>query len=96
MGSDPAPFFADIFLFFYESSWLKSSKNSNYGVPRKFGNIFRFNDDLIAINDGNELENHYNEIYPSELVLTETTFLDLNLCINKGQIQTSIYDKRNS
>ena len=24
---------------------------------------------LIAINDGNEFENHYNEIYPPELIL---------------------------
>ena len=78
-------------------------KTTNYGVARKFGNIFRFIDDLIAINDGNEFENHYNEIDPSELILkkentshTETTFLDLHLCINKVQIQTSLYDKRNS
>ena len=103
LGSDPAPFFANLFLFFYESRWLKSIKNSNYGVARKFGNIFRFIDDLIAINDGNEFENHYNEIYSSELILekentshTETTFLDLHLCINEGQIQTSLFDKRNS
>ena len=102
MGSDPAPFFANLFLFFYESRWLKSIKNTNYGVPRKFGNIFRFIDDLIAINDGNEFENHYNEIYPSELILkkentshTETTFLDLHLSINEVQIQLSLYDKRN-
>ena len=103
MGSDSASFFANLFLFFYESRWLKSIKNTNYGVARKFGNIFRFIDDLIAINDGNEFENHYNEIDPSELILkkentshTETTFLDLHLCINKSQIQISLYDKRNS
>ena len=69
----------------------------------EFGNIFRFIDDLIAINYGKNFENHYNEIYPSKLILqkkntshTETTFLDLHLCINKSQIQTSLYDKRNS
>ena len=90
-------------MFFYESRWLKSIKNSNYRVVRKFGNIFSFIDDLIAINDGNQFENHYNEIYSSELILkkentshTETTFLDLHLCINEGQIQTTLYDKRNS
>ena len=95
MGSDPAPFFDNLFLFFYESRWLKSIKNTNYGVPRKFGNIFRFIDDLIAINDGNEFENHYNEIYPSELILKkentshiETTFQDPDFCIR--------YDKWNS
>ena len=103
MESDPALFFANPFLFFYKSRWLKSIENSNYGVARTFGNIFWFTDDLIAINDGNEFENHYNEIYPSELILkkentshTETTSLDLHVCINEGQFQTSLYDKRNS
>ena len=91
MGSDSASFFANLFLFFYESRWLKSIKNTNYGVARKFGNIFRFIDDLIAINDGNEFENHYNEIYLYKLILkkgktshTETTFLHFHLCINEG------------
>ena len=69
MGSDPASFFANLFLYFYESGWLKSIKDTNYGFTRKFGNIFRFTDDLIAMNDGNEFENHYNEIYPSKLIL---------------------------
>ena len=94
MGSDPLPFFANLFLFFCESRRLKSIKNTNYGVARKFGNIFRFTDDLIAINDGNKFENHYNEIYPFKLILkkenishTESTFLDLHLCINEGEIQ---------
>ena len=92
MGSDPAPYFANCFLFFYESRWLKSIKNTNYGVARKFGNIFRFTNNLNAINDRNEFENHYNEIYPPELILkeentshTETTFLDLHIYINEGQ-----------
>ena len=88
MRSDTAPFFANLFLFFYESN---PKKNSNYGAARKFGNIFRFIDDLIAINDGNEFENHYNEIYLYKLILkkgktshTETTFLHFHLCINEG------------
>ena len=103
MGSDLATFFANPFFFFYESRWLKSIKNINYGVVRRFGIIFRFIDDLIAINDGNEFENHYYEIYPSELILKkentshmQNIFLDFHLCINEGQIQTSLYDKRNS
>ena len=82
---------------------LSPIKNTKYGIARKFGNIFRFIDDFIATNDGNEFENHYNKIYPPELILKkentlhrETTFLDLYLCINEGQIQTSLYDKRNS
>ena len=89
--------------FFYESRWLKSIKNTNYGVARKFSNIFRFIDDLMAINNGNEFENHCSETYPPELILkkentshTETSFLDPHLCTNEGKIQTSSYDKRNS
>ena len=35
LGSDSPPFFAYLFLFFYESRWLKSIKNTNYGVVRK-------------------------------------------------------------
>ena len=56
MGSDSAPFFANLFLFFYESRWLKSIKNTNYRVARKFGNIVRFIDDLIAINEEKNLK----------------------------------------
>ena len=103
MGSDPVPFFANHFLFFYKSRWSKYIKNSNYDVARKFGNFFRFIDNLIAINDGNVFENHNNEIYPSERNLKkentshrETTFLNLHLRINEGQIQTSLCRKRNS
>ena len=59
MGSDPAPFFANLFLFHYESMWLKSIKNREYGKARIFGNVFRFIDDLIAINDGGEFENNF-------------------------------------
>ena len=33
------------------------------GLQENLVIFFRFIDDLIAINDGNELENHYNEIY---------------------------------
>ena len=32
MESDREPFFANHFLFFYESRWLKFIKNTNYGV----------------------------------------------------------------
>ena len=56
---------------------MKSLSNANYD------NIFRFIDDLNAINDRNEFNNHYNEIFPLELILkkentshTETAFLN--------------------
>ena len=89
MGSDPAPFFANLFLYHYESSWLKGIKKTNNSVARKFGNVFRYIDDLLALNDGLSFESYYREIYPEELQLTkenitndETNFLDFNIKIN--------------
>ena len=64
MGSDPAPFFANLFLYFYESKWLRKLQRSDLRRARRFSNIFRFIDDLIAINDGEEFETCFKEIYP--------------------------------
>ena len=50
MGSDPAPFMANLFLYYYESQFIKCRREKNKGVY-KFGNIFRFIDDLNIIND---------------------------------------------
>ena len=66
---DLAPVFACLFLLFYKSKWVKFIKNTNNEVARKFGNNFRFIDDLIAKFYGNEFESHYYEIYPLELIL---------------------------
>ena len=54
--SDPAPYFANLFLYRFESRWLNRMKKENPVLARKFGRIFRYIDDLLAINDGNEFE----------------------------------------
>ena len=54
MGSDPAPFFANLFLYFYESKWINELKKNDLIKARKLCNIFRFIDDLYSINDGGE------------------------------------------
>ena len=84
MGSDPAPFFANLFLYHYESTWLKKVQKTNNTLARKFGNVFRYIDDLLALNDGKSFESYYHQIYPEELQLNkeneddnETNFLDL-------------------
>ena len=46
MQPDPALFFVNLFLLFYESKWLKTIKNTNYEVARILGNTFRFIDDF--------------------------------------------------
>ena len=82
MGSEPAPFFATLILFLYQSKWLESIKNANYSIAKKFDIIFILIDDLIAINDGNDFKSHYSKTYQPEIVLktkntspTETTFI---------------------
>ena len=103
MGSDPAPYFANLFLYRYESRWLTRMKKENYVLARKFGNVFRYIDDLIAINDSNEFEKYFSEIYPDELELkkenainTDTNFLELNISISNSTFQTKLYDKRDA
>ena len=51
MGSDPAPFMANIFLFYYEDKFMISLKFSNIARARRFSYIYRFIDDLNSIND---------------------------------------------
>ena len=101
MGGDPAPFWANLFLFFYEFKWVKKMKQSNNVLARKFTNTFRFIDDLIAINDNGMFEQYHQEIYPKELVLKKEnedeqkcTFLDIEIKIEENKFKTKLYDKR--
>ena len=103
MGSDPAPFFANLFLYFYESKWLKELKRIDLSRARRFGNTFRFIDDLTAINDGGEFERCFRDIYPSELKLKkenvgslDATFLDLELSITDRKFNIKLFDKRDA
>ena len=67
MGSDPAPFFANLFLFHYKSEWIGKMKNIDHiDCARRFGHIYRFMNDLIAMNGSNESEKSLKEIYPAE------------------------------
>ena len=102
MGSDPAPFFANLFLYYYESRWMNELKKKDLIRARKLCNIFRFIDDLNAINDdAGEFEKHFQDIYPEELELGKenssnliASFLDLDLKIKDGRFQVGLFDKR--
>ena len=101
MGSDPAPAFANLFLYHYESTWLDSIKKSNNILARKFGQVFRYIDDLLTLNDGNSFESHFKDIYPEELQLNKenadsssTNFLDLHIQIINQIFTTELFDKR--
>ena len=101
MGSDPAPFFANLFLFHYESRWVKINSRNNYAVTKKLFNVFRYIDDLLSLNDNGVFSNVWKEIYPPELMLNKendsdlsASFLDLEITINNNQFEYKLFDKR--
>ena len=100
MGVDPAPFFANLFLFYYESEWIKSKFKTNPEIVRFFFYIFRFIDDLINLNGQNNFDRFYREIYPKELELKrenvdikEGSFLDLFISISNDKFVTKLMIK---
>ena len=103
MGSDPAPFFANLFLYFYERKWILDLKKKDLAKARKFGSVFRFIDDLNVMNDDGIFEKHYREIYPPEMELSkenvgheQASFLDLDIKIVDNKFSLGLYDKRDA
>ena len=103
MGSDPAPFFANLFLHFNERKWMNELKKNDLLKARKLCNTFRFIDDLNSINDGREFENNFSKIYPEELQLSnentdkhEASYLDLDIKIKDEMFHSGLFDKRDS
>ena len=91
MGTNCAPFVADLFLFCYERDFMKDLSSDNQAdVIKAFNSTSRYLDDLLNI-DNPYFEEMVNQIYPSELQLnkvntsdTEAPFLDLHLSISNG------------
>ena len=67
MGSDPAPFFANLSRAHKEADWLKAQRKLGIINVRKINTSFLFNDDLLSLNDDRTFEKHYKDIYPTEL-----------------------------
>ena len=39
MGSDPAPFIANLFLYYYENKWIPKMKKSNLNMQDYLGRL---------------------------------------------------------
>ena len=100
MGTDAAPYLANLFLYSYEFSFLEKH-NNNPVICRKLSRCFRYIDDLLYVGDPNYFSSVASEIYPPELTLNRennfsdrATFLDLDINISNGRFVTKLYDKR--
>ena len=69
MGSDPAPFIANLFLYLYENPFMNKHQKEYLRRARKLCHVFRFIDDLIALNDDDEFLRCDAEIYHKEMEL---------------------------
>ena len=100
MGIDPAPFWANLYLHFYEHEFITGLMSSDKRRARKFINAFRFIDDECNLNDHGEFSRSYREIYPSELQLKcehqgkHATFCDLDVRIVDDMFIYKLFDKR--
>ena len=101
MGTNCAPFVADLFLFGYERDFMKSlSRENQADIIEAFNSTARYLDDLLNSNNI-YFDQMVDRIYHTELKLnranssdTEAHFLDLNICISNGTVSTKIHDKR--
>jgi hypothetical protein len=104
MGTDPAPFLSNLFLYCKESRWIdKRLLLDEHEKAKLMSNTCRFQDDLYTVNGGHVLTEEWKQIYPPCLELSKenkddanTHFLDLSITINDGKQCISIYDKRDA
>ena len=102
MGTDCAPFLANLFLFSYENEWMMKMKKENPQLAHKFNHSTRYIDDLLTLNNDGLMKEYMNDIYPDELDLKhenakndqQASYLDLNINVINHELVTSIYDKR--
>ena len=102
MGIDPAPFWANLFLYTYEDEFMSDLVSNDKVKARHFNSTKRFIDDLVAMNDGGKFGEVFKDIYPDELKLkiehsgTHATFLNLDIEIENGIFVYKLFDKRDA
>jgi len=102
MGIDPAPFWANLFLYHYESEYVKGLVSTGSSSAYNFHSVGRFIDDLCAFNDKDQIHKCYREIYPKELDLKvehhgdHASFLDLDITVENNIFRYKLFDKRDA
>ena len=102
MGTNCAPHLANIYLHIYEYLYLQRLvSEGQVNVAKKLSNVYRYQDDCIALDDDDLFAEHAANIYPNEMVLKNTnlsvnksTFLDLTISIYRHRFLYYSWDKR--
>ena len=100
MGIEPAHFWANLYLYYYESKFITTLMSEDKIRARKFVNANRFIDDECNLNDSGEFSKSFSDIYPEELQLkcehqgTHATFLDLDISVVENNFVYKLFDKR--
>ena len=96
MGTNSAPHMANIYLFEYEYRYIQQLKTNNkIHELKRLSMIFRYQDDLLVINDHGLFDSIYKDIYPTEMILKKTNvspcvvnFLDCTISIYLPHVET--------
>lgn len=102
MGMDPAPFWANLYLYWYECKYINTLITTNKVTALKYHGCSRFIDDMCCINDGGEFGKSFVNIYPPSMQLKvehqgiHATFLDLDITIKDSQFIYKLFDKRDN
>jgi hypothetical protein len=104
MGTDCAPFLANLYLFVLEYEWVSVQEQTEEGRERLRVLVLvgRYIDDLFAVNGERVLAACLLELYQGLEVKKESKttfrshFLDLDIVVNKGRLVLATYDKRDA
>ena len=73
MGTNCAPFLADLFLLTYEADFIQSLlQRKKKKLAQSFGFTFRYIDDVLSLNNS-KFGDYVDLIYPIELEIKDST-----------------------
>jgi hypothetical protein len=101
MGTNSAPDMANLFLFAQEFLFIKTNLRVDFSKCFTFRYVYRYLDDITAINDNDYLGLYYKDIYHQSLSLVKVNtqpdsadVLDIHIEIKGKKFHTKVYDKR--
>ena len=100
MGIDPAPFWANLYLYYYEEKHVTTLMKNDIVCARRYKYATRFIDDQCNLNDSSQFKNTCQTIYPPELQVKcehegqHATFLELDISVQDGLFVYKLFDKR--